>query len=389
MDLKCTFAASALLSVLAIFPVQASTSYANLYNWHVERFDPTSDAQGACLAKGNGEHIALIQRTDRQWYVQLGPFTTLREGGEYSVDMQITSPYGNYRYVLTFSLKDRFLIAPVSTDLVNELAADSGVYIWLRYFVPGTRAYGYMRLDNSAEAIRTVVHCREAVQMAARPPEASPKGQDAAIYTGTGFFVASKLILTDDHVIDACGDIFVRYPGDRPARAYVTSRDQHNDLALLATGMNNRGVASFATDRRVGQQVATYGFPLLGQLSSSGNFTIGNITALAGFRDDTTKLQTSVPIQPGNSGGPLMDMSGSVIGVMEATLRMSVKDPVPQGLNFAIQSPIVLNFLSANGAKPILGSEGKERDARDLADLAKQFTVQVVCSGAAAADGSR
>jgi serine protease Do len=392
MDLKATIAASALASVLAIYPVQAGTLYANLNGWQVERFDPTNDSAGGCLASAafnNGENIGLMQRADKQWILALGPFKTLREGSDYTVDMQITSPHSNYRHVLTSSIKDRLLIAPVSKDLVNELAADPGVNIWLRYVVPGTLAHGSIRLDNSAEVIRTVVHCREAVQTAVAPVEPAPKPQESSkSSSGTGFFVDSKLILTNNHVIDACGDIFIRYPGHRLASAYVASRDETNDLALLETEMNNLGVAKFATVTRVGQQVATYGFPLSGILSSTGNFSIGNVASLAGIKDDTRALQTSVPIQPGNSGGPLMNMSGSVIGVMEAELRatamIAATDAVPQGVNFAIQSPIVLNFLNVKGVKPILANDTERLDPTDVAEIAKRFTVQVLCGDAAA-----
>ena len=347
MSLKHAIAASGIVSALMTLPVQATTLYANLQGWRVERFEPTTEALGGCIAAAsfnNGEHIALIQRADKQWVVVLGPFKTLREGADYSVELQIASKHSNFRHLVTFSLNDHLLTAPVSKDFVNELAADPGVYIWLRYTVPGTLAQGSMRIDNSAEAIRNVVHCRETVEMAlsqgpAAPKQPPPKQSDKSS-TGTGFFVAPKQILTNNHVIDGCSAIFVRYPDYRVEAAYIASRDETNDLALLTTEMNNRGVATFAVGPRVGQQVATYGFPLSGILSSSGNFTLGNVTSLTGMKDDTRILQTSVPIQPGNSGGPLMNMSGSVVGVMEAELRATVMiaatDAIPQGVNFAI-----------------------------------------------------
>src|SRR5262249_43719633 len=131
-------------------------------------------------------------------------------------------------------------------------------------------------------------------------------------------------------------------------------------------------------------QVASYGFPYSGVLSSSGNFTLGHVTSLTGVKDDTRFLQMSAPIQPGNSGGAVLDMSGSVIGVAVARLD-AIANSIPQNVNFAIQTPIVVNFLLVKGAAPEFGtwSAGAERPASEVADIAKKFTVQVYCQGVA------
>ena len=185
-------------------------------------------------------------------------------------------------------------------------------------------------------------------QQEARPAEAAPNQQaSSSKSSGTGFFVAATYVLTNNHVIKDCGrnPIQVSYPDRRPVQAFVSGQDATNDLVLLKTELPNLGVASFRFGPRVGEQVATYGFPLSGLLSSSGNFTLGSVTSLAGLSDDTRVLQTSTPIQPGNSGGPLLDMSGNVIGVIEselnALLMIKATSSVPQNVNFAIQTPII------------------------------------------------
>ncbi len=112
--------------------------------------------------------------------------------------------------------------------------------------------------------------------------------------------------------------------------------------------------------------------------------------------DDTRVLQTSAPTQPGNSGGPLLDMSGRVVGksvrrrVVEGQLKALLGMPIPQNVNFAIQTPIV-NFLRAKGISPILADKGsKNLDPADVAHLARTFTVRVACySAAPAAESSR
>jgi S1-C subfamily serine protease len=146
--------------------------------------------------------------------------------------------------------------------------------------------------------------------------------------------------------------------------------------------MDNLSIAAFRFWPKVGEQVASYGFPYSGVLSSSGNFTLGYVTSLTGVRDDTRFLQMSAPIQPGNSGGAILNMSGSVIGVANAQLNAIAKS-VPQNVNFAIQTPIVVNFLIAKGVIPEFGTSSGDgqRPASEVADIAKKFTVQVYCQG--------
>src|ERR1700730_17779896 len=77
--------------------------------------------------------------------------------------------------------------------------------------------------------------------------------------------------------------------------------------------------ASLRSGVHLGERVALFGFPLAGLLATSGNFTLGNVTAVAGLGDDTRIIQISASVQPGNSGGPLLDYSGNVVGVVEST----------------------------------------------------------------------
>jgi S1-C subfamily serine protease len=174
-------------------------------------------------------------------------------------------------------------------------------------------------------------------------------------------------------------DIQVRYPDGRSFTATISGQDATNDLVLLHTEMPNLSVASFRFQPLLGEAVATYGFPYSHILSP--NFTSGDIAALSGPKGDTRFLQTSTPIQPGNSGGPLLDSSGRVVGVVVAQLNALPN----QNVNFAIQSPIVINFLSAKDVTPNLdnSSTGAQRPPSEVADMAKKFTVQIYCKGVA------
>ena len=233
-------------------------------------------------------------------------------------------------------------------------------------------------MKDSAAAIRAIVTCvREHPPAKPQPPEAE------TTISGTGFFVAPNRVVTNNHVVNGCTKaIQVRYPERASYTATISGQDATNDLVLLHTEMPHLSVASFRFQPLLGEPVATYGFPYSGILPP--NFTSGNLTALSGMKDDTRFLQTSTPIQPGNSGGPLLDMSGRVIGVIVAQLN-AIGKSVPQNVNFAIQPSMVINFLSVKGVTPNLdnSSTGAQRPPSEVAEMAKKFTVQIYCKGVA------
>ena len=172
-------------------------------------------------------------------------------------------------------------------------------------------------------------------------------------------------MVTNNHVVSGCTKaIQVRYPDGRSFTATISGQDATNDLVLLDTEMPNLSVASFRFQPLLGEAVATYGFPYSGILSP--NFTSGDIAALSGPKGDTRFLQTSTPIQPGNSGGPLLDMFGRVVGVVVAQLNA-----IPnQNVNFAIQPSIVINFLEVKDVTPKLDTPKAPRSSSEVCEIA-------------------
>jgi Trypsin-like peptidase domain len=193
--------------------------------------------------------------------------------------------------------------------------------------------------------------------------------------SGSGFFVSyDGHVLTNNHVVEDCSNLKVEQPGSGATIATVIARDVNNDLALLRTSSKPTMVPKFGSQARLGQSIYVLGFPMFPVLSSSGNFTLGSVTALTGPRDDTGLLQISAPVQPGTSGGPLLDKRGNAVGVIVARIEKL------QNVNFAIKSSIALNFLFSNG----VGAKESETMASELppeeiADLAKTFTVRILC----------
>jgi serine protease Do len=156
----------------------------------------------------------------------------------------------------------------------------------------------------------------------------------------------------------------------------IMARDVTNDLALITVDTRPTTFASFRSGVRLGEGVAVFGFPLAGLLATSGNFTLGNVTAVAGLGDDTRILQISAPIQPGNSGGPLLDYSGNVVGVVEGKLN-----DLAQNVNFAIKANVVTDFLDANSFAYTSGSLGSTAlQQSEIAERAKSLAVMIECN---------
>jgi hypothetical protein len=194
--------------------------------------------------------------------------------------------------------------------------------------------------------------------------------------TGTAFFVSKEgHLLTNYHVIEGWNRVVV-YQGVKPSRADVLKTDPNNDLALLKVAQGTRSVPVFRTDIEVGEDIGVYGFPQPGLLAMGGNFTRGSVTAMTGFEDDTSLFQLQAPIQGGNSGGPVVDGLGNVVGVVRAGIDNL------QIANFAIKADLALSFLKANGisAGTTRGTKNKP-DWPVIAGLARSFCVLAYCDG--------
>ena len=203
--------------------------------------------------------------------------------------------------------------------------------------------------------------------------------------SGSGFLVGRDgWIVTNHHVVDGSPRVTVNCAGtsyDATVRA-VEARD---DLALLKAPLEVRGAATFSESPRasLGEAATVAGYPLHGVLSKELNVTSGNVSALAGPDDDAKRLQITAPVQPGNSGGPLLDGAGNVIGVVASTLRATdaakVAGDIPQNVNFAIKGAVVRSFLDIHGVAYDRRPSDAKLTPEQLAERARTFTVAVHC----------
>ena len=235
------------------------------------------------------------------------------------------------------------------------------------------------------QATEEIIKPKKKVQTT--PPHDTPKKAEIRVSsTGTGFVVSKAgHVLTNYHVVDDCKEVRAQIPAGVTAVAPVVARDPRNDLALLKLSSPPAMTATFRDGQivRQGDSVVAVGFPLHGLLASGANLTTGTISALAGLGDDTRFLQISAPVQPGNSGGPLLDLSGNVVGIVVSKLdairvAKAIGD-IPQNVNFAISAAVARGFLDAKSVKYEIAPSNKKLEVADVGELAKKFTVVIEC----------
>ncbi len=203
--------------------------------------------------------------------------------------------------------------------------------------------------------------------------------------TGSGFLINSRgFVLTNHHVVEDCPTI--RLQTARGSKnATVIASDKINDLAVVRADLGEMKPLPFREGRgiRPAETVLLVGFPYSGMLATSPNVSTGAVSALAGLQDDTRFLQISAPIQPGNSGGPLLDTSGGVVGVVVATMNASIilkeTGSIPQNVNFAIKSAIVREFLDSKGITYETLPVGPPLEIADIGEKGARSTVLVEC----------
>jgi lipoprotein NlpI len=214
--------------------------------------------------------------------------------------------------------------------------------------------------------------------------------QASETVTGSGVVIGTHgEILTNSHVVESCEQITVLLSSKESQLAVLVARDQKNDLAVVRINNPPASVAAFreAAPLRAGDAVVALGYPLSGLLATTANLTVGNVSALAGLGDDSRYLQISAPVQPGNSGGPLLDASGHLVGIVTSKLNATsiarVTGDIPQNVNFAIKAEVARTFLDSNGIAYRTARSDQQLSPADVGDMARPFAVYIECHQAA------
>jgi len=202
--------------------------------------------------------------------------------------------------------------------------------------------------------------------------------------SGTGFAISNNgHILTNSHVISGASSITVFISGESYI-ASVIREDNKNDLALIK--INNSTIPVVFRDDskiRVGESIVAIGFPLANVLAKEPNVTTGNVSALAGINDDIRFLQITAPIQLGNSGGPILDESGRVIGIavskLNALKAAIVTGDIPQNVNFAIKSSLAKTFIEMTDINIQSSNISIRIPVADISDKTRNSVAYIEC----------
>ena len=178
--------------------------------------------------------------------------------------------------------------------------------------------------------------------------------EDYVQSVGTCFAVAPDgLLMTSLHVVNDAEKITVALADGRRAEARILRRSRSNDLALLKTELATPDWLPLAglRDITVSMPAFAVGFPSPIMLGSEAKFTEGTVSSLSGFKDDSTLLQVSIPIQRGSSGSPVVSDKGMVLGVMEAVVEEDDDGTPMQLTNFARNAHVASLLLPARRAQ--------------------------------------
>jgi S1-C subfamily serine protease len=202
---------------------------------------------------------------------------------------------------------------------------------------------------------------------------------------GTGFFITQDgYLVTNEHVVRQANLVKIK-TSKGLITAEVVLTDPTNDLAVLKVeGTFTALPLHEGGNVALGSPVSTVGFPTVGLMGYSPKFAKGEVTSLAGIQDDERYYQISLPVQPGNSGGALVNSKGIVVGVVSAKLDMKAmleqSNQLPENVNYAVKSALLMNLLKKLPAmkSKLLKADPKLEKPEDVIQRVEKSSVLIL-----------
>ena len=196
--------------------------------------------------------------------------------------------------------------------------------------------------------------------------------------TGTGFYINQNSLVTNYHVIQKCNYISI----EEGERLIIKAQDQVNDVAILESKTQSNSFLSLSNNPALGESIYAAGYPYNDVLKSF-NFTSGNVSSLLGTGSNISHFQLTAPVQPGNSGGPILNSKGGVIGITVSGFGVEfskAKNTIPQNIAFGIKIGVIKDILSEKGIEYTAGDEyWFDGSQKEIASLSKDASVVINC----------
>ena len=292
------------------------------------------------------------------------------------ISVSIDTAYSTIRIYLHYAK------ANPSVDEINWLIA-SGVPEHSTYAETLPVSYYYRCQNYFAEGLDELE--KDKPKITEKPKKKKPKKKEpktipnekiVAAASGTGFFVSRNgHVITNYHVIEECDVNKLTFNG-KEIKADTLAVDKVNDLAILKANLRPPKIYPVATeDAALLEDIIIAGYPLGKKVSAAIKTSKGSVTALAGFGDNFSEFQTDAALNQGNSGGPIMNQKGNVVGV--AVANYGKKEGV-ESFNFGIKSSTLRTFANANGLK-FTSPNRRDLSNKDLGELITSGTVYLEC----------
>ena len=271
----------------------------------------------------------------------------------------------------------------------------NGVFSFKRYVPSGESSIRIVAIDEWGNKSQKDVRIKRIVTAKIPAPKKPQSG------TGSGFFV-SKMghVITNAHVVQNCNRVTIGDNANKQVPAELVNTDRSNDLALLKLSTLEMAsaesksliqklgivVVPLATngllrneDVKLGEKVLVAGYPFGDTFSNTIKVTTGVVSATRGAGDNSGQFQLDAAVQPGNSGGPIYDSGGNIVGVVVAQLNKRTFGSFVENMNFGIKASTVRQFLVASGINSKKSERTEEKSTEQLAEIAKNQALMVMC----------